>query len=182
MHAYYRNLCKISDLSIYRTINDKEHTFMAGKAEKTNVMRILDKAEIPYQTHFYSPDTGIDAVSVANALGQDPQAVFKTLVTQGKSRAFYVFVIPATGSLNLKRAAAACGEKAVEMIPQKALLPNTGYIHGGCSPIGMKKLYPTFIDESAQLTPSASARAKSARRWSLRRTRSAGWFRRNTQN
>ena len=151
MHTYYRNLCKISDLSIYRTINDKEHTFMAGKAEKTNVMRILDKAEIPYQTHFYSPDTGIDAVSVANALGQDPQAVFKTLVTQGKSRAFYVFVIPATGSLNLKRAAAACGEKAVEMIPQKALLPNTGYIHGGCSPIGMKKLYPTFIDESAQL-------------------------------
>ena len=79
---------------------------MAGKAEKTNVMRILDKAEIPYQTHFYSPDTGIDAISVANALGQDPQAVFKTLVTQGKSRAFYVFVIPATGSLNLKRAAA----------------------------------------------------------------------------
>ena len=120
---------------------------MAGKAEKTNVMRILDKAEIPYQTHFYSPDTGIDAISVANALGQDPQAVFKTLVTQGKSRAFYVFVIPATGSLNLKRAAAAW----VEMIPQKALLPNTGYIHGGCSPIGMKKLYPTFIDESAQL-------------------------------
>ena len=124
---------------------------MAGKAEKTNVMRILDKAEIPYQTHFYSPDTGIDAISVANALGQDPQAVFKTLVTQGKSRAFYVFVIPATGSLNLKRAAAACGEKAVEMIPQKALLPNTGYIHGGCSPIGMKKLYPTFIDETAEL-------------------------------
>ena len=122
---------------------------MAGKAEKTNVMRILDKAEIPYQTHFYSPDTGIDAVSVANALGQDPQAVFKTLVTQGKSRAFYVFVIPATGSLNLKRAAAACGEKAVEMIPQKALLPNTGYIHGGCSPIGMKKLFPTYVDQSA---------------------------------
>ena len=123
---------------------------MAGKAEKTNVMRILDKAEIPYQTHFYSPDTGIDAISVANALGQDPQAVFKTLVTQGKSRAFYVFVIPATGSLNLKRAAAACGEKAVEMIPQKALLPNTGYIHGGCSPIGMKKAFPTFVDSAAQ--------------------------------
>ena len=120
---------------------------MANKVEKTNVMRVLDKAEIPYQTHFYSPDTGIDAVSVA----KDPQAVFKTLVTQGKSRAFYVFVIPATGSLNLKHAAASCGEKAVEMIPQKALLPNTGYIHGGCSPIGMKKLYPTFIDESAQL-------------------------------
>lgn len=124
---------------------------MANKVEKTNVMRVLDKAEIPYQTHFYSPDTGIDAVSVAKALGQDPQAVFKTLVTQGKSRAFYVFVIPATGSLNLKHAAAACGEKAVEMIPQKALLPNTGYIHGGCSPIGMKKPFPTYIDETAQL-------------------------------
>ena len=96
---------------------------MANKVEKTNVMRVLDKAEIPYQTHFYSPDTGIDAVSVAKALGQDPQAVFKTLVTQGKSRAFYVFVIPATGSLNLKRAAAACGEKAVEMIPQHGLHP-----------------------------------------------------------
>ena len=122
---------------------------MANKVEKTNVMRVLDKAEIPYQTHFYSPDTGIDAVSVAKALGQDPQAVFKTLVTQGKSRAFYVFVIPATGSLNLKRAAAACGEKAVEMIPQKALLPNTGYIHGGCSPIGMKKPFPTVLHESA---------------------------------
>ena len=124
---------------------------MANKIEKTNVMRILDKANILYQTLFYSPDAGIDALSVAKSLGQDPQSVFKTLVTQGKSRAFYVFVIPATGSLNLKHAAAACGEKAVEMIPQKALLPNTGYIHGGCSPIGMKKLYPTFIDESAQL-------------------------------
>ena len=108
-----------------------------SKNEKTNVMRVLDKEGIPYQVHTYSPDTGIDALSVSKALGQDPQAVFKTLVTQGKSRAYYVFVIPATGSLNLKHAAAACGEKAIEMIPQKALLPNTGYIHGGCSPIGM---------------------------------------------
>lgn len=120
-------------------------------AVKTNVMRILDKEQLPYAVHFYSPDTGIDGQSVARALGQDPQAVFKTLVTQGKSRAFYVFVIPVCATLNLKRAAAACGEKAVEMIPQKALLPNTGYIHGGCSPIGMKKPYPTFIDETAQL-------------------------------
>lgn len=118
---------------------------------KTNVMRVLDKAGIAYQTHFYSPDTGIDGLSVARALGQDPQAVFKTLVTQGRSHAFYVFVIPVTGTLNLKAAAAACGEKAIEMIPQKLLLPNTGYIHGGCSPIGMKKAYPTFIDETAQL-------------------------------
>ena len=122
-----------------------------SKNEKTNVMRVLDKEGIPYQVHTYSPDTGIDALSVSKALGQDPQAAFKTLDTQGKSRAYYVFVIPATGSLNLKHAAAACGEKAIEMIPQKALLPNTGYVHGGCSPIGMKKLYPTFIDETAQL-------------------------------
>ena len=121
-----------------------------NKNEKTNVMRILDKESVPYQVHTYSPDTGIDALSVSNALGQDPQTVFKTLVTQGKSRAYYVFVIPATGSLNLKHAAAACGEKAVEMIQQKALLPNTGYIHGGCSPIGMKKFFRTTVHESAK--------------------------------
>ena len=120
-------------------------------AVKTNVLRMLDKAGIAHSVHTYSPDTGIDGLSVARALGQDPQAVFKTLVTQGKSRAFYVFVIPVGATLNLKHAASACGEKAVEMIPQKLLLPNTGYIHGGCSPIGMKKAYPTFIDETAQL-------------------------------
>lgn len=118
---------------------------------KTNVMRILDKAGVPYRVHTYSPDTGIDGVSVARALGQDPQAVFKTLVTQGKSRALYVFVIPVAQTLNLRMAASVCGEKSVEMIPQKALLPSTGYIHGGCSPIGMKKALPTFIDETAQL-------------------------------
>ena len=118
---------------------------------KTNVMRLLEQAGVPYTPHFYTTDDGVDAVSVARKLGQDPQAVFKTLVTQGKSRALYVFVIPSTATLNLRRAAAACGEKSVEMIPQKMLLPNTGYIHGGCSPIGMKKAYPTFIDETAQL-------------------------------
>jgi len=118
---------------------------------KTNVMRILEKEAIAHTVHFYDPDKGIDGVSVAAQLGQDPQAVFKTLVTQGKSRAFYVFVIPVGETLNLKRAASACGEKAVEMIPQKILLPTTGYIHGGCSPIGMKKAFPTFIDETAQL-------------------------------
>ena len=118
---------------------------------KTNVMRLLEQAGVPYTPHFYSPDDGIDAVSVARKLGQDPQAVFKTLVTQGRSRALYVFVIPGAATLNLRRAAAACGEKSVEMIPQKALLPSTGYIHGGCSPVGMKKAYPTFIDETAQL-------------------------------
>ena len=121
---------------------------------KTNVIRILESAGIPHRVHTYSPDTGIDGLSVARALGQDPQQVFKTLVTQGKSRSFYVFVIPVGETLNLKAAAKACGEKSIEMIPQKALLPNTGYIHGGCSPIGMKKLYPTFIDETAQLFDS----------------------------
>ena len=122
-----------------------------AEAVKTNVMRIQEKENITHRVHFYDPDKGIDGVSVAAQLGQDPQAVFKTLVTQGKSRAFYVFVIPVGATLNLKLAAGACGEKSIEMIPQKILLPTTGYIHGGCSPVGMKKAFPTFIDETAQL-------------------------------
>ena len=122
-----------------------------AEATKTNVMRILEREGVSHLVHTYSPETGIDGISVARALGQDPQAVFKTLVTQGKSRAMFVFVIPVAATLNLKRAAAACGEKSIEMIPQKQLLPTTGYIHGGCSPIGMKKALPTFIDETAQL-------------------------------
>ena len=122
-----------------------------AEAVKTNVMRILEKENITHRVHFYDPDKGIDGVSVAAQLGQDPQAVFKTLVTQGKSRAFYVFVIPVGATLNLKLAAHACGEKSIEMIPQKILLPTTGYIHGGCSPVCMKKAFPTFIDETAQL-------------------------------
>ena len=121
---------------------------------KTNVMRLLEQAGVLYTPHYYDPDKGIDGVSVAHQLGQDPQAVFKTLVTQGKSRAFYVFVIPVGQTLNLKRAAGACGEKSVEMIPQKLLLPTTGYIHGGCSPIGMKKLFPTFLAEEAEYLPT----------------------------
>lgn len=118
---------------------------------KTNVMRILEREGIEHSIHTYSPETGIDGVSVARALGQDPQAVFKTLVTQGKSRALYVFVIPVAQTLSLRRASAVCGEKAVCMLPQKLLLPSTGYVHGGCSPVGMKKPLPTFIDETAQL-------------------------------
>ena len=117
---------------------------------KTNVMRILDAAGVPYRVHTYDPEAGIDGLSVARQLGQDPQQTFKTLVTQGKSRAFYVFVIPVAESLNLKEAARACREKSLEMIPQRALLPNTGYVHGGCSPVGMKKHFRTTIDESAQ--------------------------------
>ena len=125
-----------------------------AEAIKTNVMRILEKAGTAHRVHYYDPEQGIDGLSVARQLGQDPEAVFKTLVTQGKSRAFYVFVIPVGATLNLKRAAQACGEKSIEMIPQKILLPTTGYIHGGCSPIGMKKAFPTFIDETAQLFDS----------------------------
>ena len=120
-------------------------------AVKTNVMRILEKENIAHRVHFYDPDKGIDGVSVAAQLGEDPQSVFKTLVTQGKSRAFYVFVIPVGATLNLKRAAGSCGENSIEMSPQKILLSTTGYLHGGCSPIGMKKAFPTFIDETAQL-------------------------------
>ena len=123
-------------------------------AAKTNVMRILEREGVPHSVHYYDPDQGIDGVSVARQLGQDPQSVFKTLVTQGKSRQFFVFVIPVNATLSLKRAAQACGEKSVEMIPQKILLPTTGYVHGGCSPIGMKKAFPTFVDETAQLFDS----------------------------
>ena len=122
-----------------------------AEAVKTNAMRILEREGVPHTVHIYDPDLGIDGVSVARQLGQDPQAVFKTLVTQGKSRQFFVFVIPVNATLSLKRAAQACGEKSVEMIPQKLLLPTTGYIHGGCSPIGMKKQFPTYLDETAQL-------------------------------
>ena len=122
-----------------------------AEAVKTNVMRILERAGVAHQVHLYPTDGALDAVSVAGMLGQTPDAVFKTLVTQGKSRAFYVFVIPGPQTLDLRRAAAACGEKSVEMLPQKLLLPTTGYIHGGCSPLGMKKAFPTFIDETAQL-------------------------------
>ena len=120
-------------------------------AGRTNAVRMLERAGIPFRLHAYDPDAGIDGQSVARQLGEDPQQVFKTLVTRGKSLALYVFVIPVNATLDLKAAARACGEKAVFMIQQKELLPHTGYVHGGCSPVGMKKLYPTFIDETAQL-------------------------------
>lgn len=118
---------------------------------KTNVMRILEKEQITFTTHAYDPDGGIDGVSVAQKLGQNPEQVYKTLVTVGKSRALYVFVIPVAEELDLKKAARACGEKAIEMLHVKDLLAHTGYIRGGCSPIGMKKAYPTYIEELAQL-------------------------------
>lgn len=119
------------------------------KEEKTNVMRVLDGKKIEYESHFYEPDATLTGEEIAHILGEDPKMVFKTLVTQGKSGAYYVFVVPVEAELDLKKAAKASGEKAVGMIKQKDLLPLTGYVHGGCSPIGMKKQYATFIDESA---------------------------------
>ncbi|MBO4807421.1 MAG: Cys-tRNA(Pro) deacylase [Lachnospiraceae bacterium] len=118
------------------------------KEEKTNVMRVLDAKKISYESHSYKPDATMSGEEIAALLGEDADKVFKTLVTQGKTGAFYVFVIPVKGELDLKKAAKACGEKAVSMIKQKDLLPLTGYVHGGCSPIGMKKHFPTFIHET----------------------------------
>ena len=119
------------------------------KEEKTNVMRVLDGKKIPYEKHSYEPDATMSGEEIAGILGEDPAKVFKTLVTQGKSGAYYVFVVPVGAELDLKKAAKAAGEKAINMIRQKELLPLTGYVHGGCSPIGMKKQFPTFIHETA---------------------------------
>ena len=119
---------------------------------KTNAQRMLEKEKIPYLAHTYETEDGhIDGVSVAHKMGIDPAVVFKTLVTRGASRGNYVFVVPVALELNLKAAARAVGEKSVEMIAVKEITPLTGYIRGGCSPIGMKKHYPTVVDESARL-------------------------------
>ena len=119
------------------------------KEEKTNVMRVLDGKKIAYESHTYEPDATMTGEEIAGILGEDPAKVFKTLVTQGKSGAYYVFVVPVREELDLKKAAKVSGEKAVSMIKQKELLPLTGYVHGGCSPIGMKKQFPTFFHETA---------------------------------
>ena len=130
------------------------------KEEKTNVMRILDQKKIPYTAHAYEHgDVAPDGVTVARSLGQDPAAVFKTLVAKGASGAYYVFPIPVAATLDLKKAAKAVGEKSVAMLPAKELLPLTGYIRGGCSPVGMKKKYPTFFDESCILWDSIAVSA-----------------------
>lgn len=121
------------------------------KDEKTNVMRVLEQHNIPYTAHFYPADGPIDGVSVAAVLGQDPEQVFKTLVTKAASGNYYVFDIPVAENLDLKKAAKAVGEKSIAMIPQKDLLPLTGYIHGGCSPVGMKKQFPTVFHETLVL-------------------------------
>jgi len=122
------------------------------KVEKTNALRQLDTAGIAYTVHTYDvSDELVDGVSVAKKCGQDPEQVFKTLVTEGNDGNHYVFVIPVAERLNLKACAKAAGVKSVAMIPQKTLLPLTGYIHGGCSPVGMKKPFETFFDETIVL-------------------------------
>jgi Cys-tRNA(Pro)/Cys-tRNA(Cys) deacylase len=118
-------------------------------AEKTNVMRILDKVKADYKSHSYADSGAISGLEVAEALNQDPQRVFKTLVTVGKSKKYYVFLVPVAAELDLKKAAETVNEKAVEMLKAKDLLPLTGYVHGGCSPLGMKKSFVTVIDASA---------------------------------
>lgn len=122
------------------------------KEEKTNVMRTLEQKKIAYTPHEYPADGPVDGVSVAAYLNQDPEQVFKTLVTKGTGGGYYVFDIPVAENLDLKKAAKAVGEKSIAMLPQKELLPLTGYVHGGCSPVGMKKPFPTWIDETALLT------------------------------
>lgn len=121
------------------------------KDEKTNVMRVLDQKKINYKSHCYVESGCTNGLEIAKILGQNPEKVFKTLVTVGsKTKKNYVFVIPVAEELDLKKAAKAVGEKSIEMIKQKDLLPLTGYIHGGCSPVGMKKLFTTTIHETAK--------------------------------
>lgn len=112
-------------------------------------MRTLERLNIPFQDYCYLSSGAISGVEVAQALGKDPAKTFKTLVTIAKSKSYYVFMIPVAEELDLKKAASAAGEKAIEMLKAKELLPLTGYVHGGCSPIGMKKQFKTFIHETA---------------------------------
>ena len=129
---------------------------MKDKQEKTNVMRILEQKKIPYTAHFYTGGGGPEGdreygLHVARTLGQDPARVFKTLVSRGASGGYYVFEVPVAENLDLKKAAKAVGEKSIAMLPQTELLGLTGYAHGGCSPVGMKKQFPTVFHETAEL-------------------------------
>ncbi|MBQ1310865.1 MAG: Cys-tRNA(Pro) deacylase [Blautia sp.] len=124
-----------------------------NEEEKTNVMRLLDQKKISYRHYCYvkpGEETVTNGAEVARLLGQDPARVFKTLVTAGKTKQHYVFMLPVEEELDLKKAAKAVGEKSIEMILQRELLPLTGYIHGGCSPIGMKKQFPVTVHETAE--------------------------------
>ena len=128
--------------------------------EKTNVMRLLDQKKVPYTPHTYPHgDDAVDGVTVAQMTGMDPAKVFKTLVARGASKTPYVFVIPVEKELDLKKAAKASGEKSVEMVHVKELLGLTGYVRGGCSPVGMKKAFPTVFDESVLNVPTVMVSA-----------------------
>ena len=127
---------------------------MKKNNEKTNVMRIFDQNKISYKSYCYVDSGVISGIEVASVLNQDPSQVFKTLVTVGSSKNNYVFLVPVNKELNLKKAAKAANEKSIEMLKSKDLLPLTGYIHGGCSPIGMKKQFETIIDASASEFPT----------------------------
>lgn len=123
---------------------------MAKKDDKTNAMRLLDQKKISYEHLSLENAEGLSGEEIASKLSEDPAQAFKTLVTTGKTGSHYVFVIPVCAELDLKKAASAVSEKSIEMLKQKDLLPLTGYVHGGCSPIGMKKFFPTIIDASAK--------------------------------
>ena len=130
------------------------------KSQKTNAVRLLEANNIIHSTLTYEVDEhDLSGITVANKIGVVPERVFKTLVTRGEKTGINVFCIPVTEELNLKKAAAVCGDKKIEMIREKELLPLTGYIKGGCSPIGMKKNYPTFIHETARLFVEISVSA-----------------------
>lgn len=125
---------------------------MSKAIAKTNAMRLIESSDTAYHAYEYDISDGrIDALSIAEKIGRTADEVFKTLVAQAPGHEYFVFVVPAASELDLKKAARAANRKSIELIPQKQLLPLTGYIHGGCSPLGMKKLFPTFIDESAVL-------------------------------
>ena len=126
------------------------------KEEKTNVMRILEQKGIPFVAHTYEHEEGVavGGITVAQSLGQDPECVFKTLVARGASKNIYVFVIPVADSLDLKKAARAVGEKSIEMVAVKEINALTGYVRGGCSPVGMKKEYTTTFHETAEIVDS----------------------------
>ena len=127
---------------------------MKKNEEKTNVMRILEQKRVPYVAHIYADTAETNGMEIASRLSEEPERCFKTLVTVGKSLNKYVFVIPVCCELDLKKAARSVGEKSIEMLKSKDLLPLTGYVHGGCSPIGMKKFFKTVINENAKNFPT----------------------------
>lgn len=134
---------------------------MKQAEEKTNVMRVFDQKKVPYTAHSYAHGDGeaVDAATVAALIGKAPDEIFKTLVAKGAKGGLYVFVIPGAEELDLKKAAKAAGEKSIELLHVAELLPATGYVRGGCSPIGMKKSFPTFFDESALAHPTITVSA-----------------------